>query len=221
MKTEPVGTVVMADTDTDTIFAMGSVVTVKTAIGPAVTGEVLAFDQKTRILILKQPASNKKNTQCDIVTLYTSRATDIMVLSEPEPNATPPALPQIDLSSLRKRMDRAVSERRTISAAMNSRATEDARQLYLRLSRFNLNPRWTSDTSIDVMNVVTVLPPYTKESVIITTEESNTKATQTKEYVQKIIEKYYEDKKQQMFEKSQEHPSRPTAASANSEQNQH
>ncbi|KAF2362924.1 Anticodon-binding domain [Trinorchestia longiramus] len=156
------GLLTMTDHD---IFTIGSTVSVTTAVDEDISGEVMAFDSKARVLVLKLPAANNKATMCNIHTVYMSKIKNIHIAEEPESNVSPPPLPEIDISVLRKRFDKAVQERKVISSAMNSKASRIGQQLYIRLAKCMPEARWNDDAAIIVMESVAVTPPYTADFV--------------------------------------------------------
>ncbi|XP_055316892.1 LSM12 homolog A-like [Sitodiplosis mosellana] len=164
-------------------FSIGSMVSCTTCFKQSVEGEVLAFDQMSKMLILKCTSSNSSKLN-DIFVVNLALCSDVQVKKEVE---KVPDVPQsLNLQRLSTRVRNACEQKERWISAMSAGVGPDGQKLYMAISKTIKQVAWRGP-NIVVFNDVTIKPPYKLEDVNGSPDSRQLK------YVRKIVEKFLND----------------------------
>ncbi|CAD7090511.1 unnamed protein product [Hermetia illucens] len=166
-------------------FSIGSIVACKTCFDQTVEGEVLAFDQQTKMLILKCPAKASEKLN-DVYILNLQFCSDVKVKKEV---CTIPDTPQsLNLQRLKTRLRNSVEQRQRWAKALAAGVSNDGLNVYMAIAKqLPQHVRW-SGQNIVIFDEVTVSPPYNLEN--ITT--NNQGGDHLLGYVKKLVGQFFE-----------------------------
>jgi len=161
-------------------FSIGSTVACTTCFKKEIVGEVLAFDQQARMLILKcaTPDSAKLH---DVYIVNISLCQDIQVKKEPQ--ALPEHPPSLNLTRLGTRVRNQVEQKRRLVSALTAGVSREGQKLYMAITKTITEVTW-SGPNIVVFNDVVITPPYTVDNV------TGAPGSRQLTYVKKIVEKH-------------------------------
>uniref|UniRef100_U5EQH9 Uncharacterized protein n=1 Tax=Corethrella appendiculata TaxID=1370023 RepID=U5EQH9_9DIPT len=163
-------------------FSIGSTVACTTCFKQLIEGEVLAFDQQTKMLILKCSSNNSKLNDVYIVNL--SLCSDVQV--KKEVNSVPEVPQSLNLQRLSTRARNQVEQKRMQVSALAAGVSQEGQHLFLAIARTINEVAW-SGQNIVVFKEVTITPPYKVDNVT-----GNPESRQLT-YVKKIVEKHTSD----------------------------
>nr|CAG4635122.1 EOG090X0FOW [Alona affinis] len=164
-------------------FSVGSLVSCKTCHNQIIEGEVLAFDQPTKMLILKSPSSCGRPCINDAHVVNLGQVSDVQV--KREATSSPPPHPVQNVERLKKRVKLEVERKQHMITALESGVTPEGLKLFSAVKRTIDDITWEGK-NIRVMEYVTITPPYLPENVQGSMEKAVT-------HVKKIVEKHLKD----------------------------
>nr|CAG4643561.1 EOG090X0FOW [Ilyocryptus agilis] len=165
-------------------FSVGSLVSCKTCHNQVIEGEVLAFDQPTKMLILKSPSSCGRPCVNDAHVVNLGQVSDVQVKKEAT-SSSPPPHPVQNVERLKRRVRVEVDRKRHMIEALESGVSPEGLKLFNAVKRTIEDVTW-SGKDIRVMNEITISPPYLPENVQGGSEKGNN-------HVRKIVEKHLKD----------------------------
>lgn len=169
--------------DGNEYFSVGSLVSCKTCHNQVIEGEVLAFDQPTKMLILKSPSSCGRPHVSDAHVVNLGQVSDVQV--KREATSSPPPHPVQNVERLKKRVRLEVERKQHMITALESGVTPEGLKLFQAVKRTIEDVTWDGK-DIRVMDQVTINPPYLPENV----QGNMDKAVN---HVKKIVEKHMKD----------------------------
>uniref|UniRef100_A0A2M4ADI3 AD domain-containing protein n=1 Tax=Anopheles triannulatus TaxID=58253 RepID=A0A2M4ADI3_9DIPT len=167
-------------------FSIGSTVVCTTCHNANIEGEVLAFDQTTKMLILKCPSESKVAKLNDVYIVNLAMCSDVQVKKEvcivPEPPLS------LNLQRLSTRARNQVEQKRRQLSALAAGVSPEGQNLFMAIARTISQVTW-SGPNIVVFKEVIIKPPYKVENV-----HTNAPSDQRQlSYVKKIVEKHVND----------------------------
>ncbi|CAN8021498.1 unnamed protein product [Ixodes persulcatus] len=171
-------------------FSLGSVVSCKTFYDQVIEGEVLAFDQPTKALMLKCESSSGKANVSDVRMLNLDFIADVVVKKEAGSSPVPPPQP-LNIDKLKTRARQNIEERQRLAAAVSAGVSPEGIHLFLAIRKTIDEVTW-QDKNIIVMNEVTILPPYRPENC-----KGKSDNDPSVLHVRKIVEKHIRDQQKQ------------------------
>nr|QBH72784.1 hypothetical protein [Aphelinus abdominalis] len=166
-------------------FSIGSTVACKTCYDTEIEGEVLAFDQQTKMLILKCPASCGRPSLHDVHIVNLSLVSDVQVKKEVSPTTSEP--PQsLNLQRLNTRVRNQIEEKKRMVKALQAGVSPEGQKLYIAISK-TINEITWNGPNIVVWDKVTIIPPYKVENI---QGNSDDKAFT---HIRKVVEKHLRD----------------------------
>lgn len=177
----------MAATDlgSSEYFTVGSLVTCTTCLDEQVEGEVLAFDQVTKMLIIKSQSSSNRTTLNNVHMVNLALVSDIQVKKESK--ETPPCLPSLNIARLNNRAKEQIDKKRKLVSALKAGVSPEGQRLYVAINKTIDEVSWNGEDII-VMKNVKITPPYKPENV---RGNMDSKALI---HVRKIVEKHVKDR---------------------------
>jgi hypothetical protein len=149
--------------------------------GGQVEGEVVAYQNSSRLLVIKAPASNGK-ASCSNIYLINADCVDKISVDDKSPVE---GLKPIDFPKLFKRRDKAVALKRARIRALSADVAPEGRTLFLAIIKTIQEVEWEGD-KIVVLKEVYIAPPYKVENVSGENDASL-------RLVKKIVEKHLND----------------------------
>eukprot|EP00879_Flechtneria_rotunda_P004289 GHRR01004538.1.p1 GENE.GHRR01004538.1~~GHRR01004538.1.p1 ORF type:complete len:178 (+),score=50.01 GHRR01004538.1:277-810(+) len=129
-----------------------------------VTGTVFGYDPGTEMVMIKQPG-----THGGVVNLRLYKADQLQVLHAERPKRQPDLkLPYVDKDRARQREEKSLQQAEADMAKVGAGVTKEAQSIFDALSK--TMPCVWQGQSIFVMDVVTIEPPYTVDSVTTSIE---------------------------------------------------
>nr|CAG4641274.1 EOG090X0FOW [Eulimnadia texana] len=168
-------------------FSVGSIVSCRTCYNEEIEGEVLAYDVRTKMLILKCSAATGRPLLYDVHVVNLSQVSNVDV--KKEATSPPPPHPVQNVEKLKKRARSELDKKRYIIKALTSGATHEGVKLYNVIKKTRIDDVVWEGQNIKVMDSVVIHPPYMPENVT----GSESKAVT---HVRKIIEKHLKDQQQ-------------------------
>jgi len=172
---------------TDEYFTVGSVVTCTTCLNNQVEGEVLAFDQHTKMLIIKSPSSSSRATLNNVHMINLSLVSDISVKKESKETEKPPTLPPLNIQRLNARAKEQSDKKQKLVTALRDGVSPEGQRLFVAINKTIDEISWNGE-DIVVMKNVRITPPYKPENV---RGNMDSKALI---HVRKIVEKHMKDR---------------------------
>lgn len=175
-------------------FEPGQQIKCVTRFEESFTGEVVAFDLQSNILIIKSPSSSGSNCNKDLHFITVKNCADIQVLEESQGDSAKEHLPNIEMKYIQAKQQAAVNERMRLVEAVGNGVSQDGISLFLSLSKKYDRPSdltWSEKVKIVVMNSVIIKPPY-KESDCELSNPSN-KSSDALNYVRNCVKKFWEN----------------------------
>ncbi|VDK51763.1 unnamed protein product [Anisakis simplex] len=169
--------------DANVVFSAGSVVECQTALSTRITGQVLSYDQPTRLLLIKDTSSGPKPL-LRLVNL--ALVGKVCYVRDRTPEYVPYSNGSATQQQVQERMRKA--EARKLASILHTTVSLEGQRIFLHLRKTLDEVKW-QDENILVLDRVLVRPPYTVESVG-TIGDSSTN-THAKEHVCKILAKYH------------------------------
>lgn len=166
-------------------FSLGSTVSVFTASEVSVKGEVLAFDPKTKIIVLKCRSSSGLSGHNDIQLINLNMVSKVQVLEESREKAG--QLSDLNTAKLNTRLRDQVEKKKRAVMAFKAGISPQGQSLFRAISKtLDKEVDWKNE-DILVFNSVTITPPYKPENV------KGQKDSQAYKHIKKIVEKHVND----------------------------
>jgi hypothetical protein len=166
-------------------FTVGSLVTCVTCLDSEVEGEVLAYDQHAKMLIIKSPSSSNRSTLNNIHMVNLQLVKDVTVKKEMKD--TPPTLPSLNIPRLNARAKEQIDKKQKLVAALRAGVSPEGQRLFVAINKTIDEVSWHGE-DIMVMKNVKITPPYKPENV---RGNMDSKALI---HVRKIVEKHLKDR---------------------------
>lgn len=163
-------------------FSIGSTVACTTCYNQNYEGEVLAFDQQTKMLILK--CSSNNSTHNDVYIVNLALCSDVQVKKEVNSIPDPPM--SLNLQRLSTRVRNQVEQKKRQVSALAAGVSQEGQNLFLAIARTINQVSW-SGPNIVVFQDVTITPPYKVDNVVGSPDSRQLT------YVKKIVEKHVND----------------------------
>ncbi|KAL3250132.1 hypothetical protein MRX96_055730 [Rhipicephalus microplus] len=171
-------------------FSLGSVVCCKTCYDQVIEGEVLAFDQQTKALMLKCASSSGKANVSDIRMVNLNFVSELTVKKEAGSSQLTPPQP--------------LNTEKRLAAAISAGVSHDGIRLFLAIRKTIDDVTWQGKNII-VMNQVTIVPPYRPENC-----KGKSDSDASVLHVRKIVEKHLRDQQKQSQGTRQTSPTQPS-----------
>lgn len=171
---------------TEEFFNIGSTVSCTTRFNEEVVGEVIAFDYKTKTIVLRQPSTCGKPNLYNITLLNISNVSDVKVLNECTDE--PPELPPLSHALLKKRLAQEVQAKTIMAQASSKGVSSEGQKIFAYIFKTIQQCEW-SNKSIVVMDEVLVNPPYRSQDCVA----KDGKEAKALGHVKKIVEKYHKE----------------------------
>jgi len=166
-------------------FSIGSTVACRTCYDKEIEGEVLAFDQQTKMLVLKSSSSCGRPSLNDVHVVNLSLVSDVQVKKEVNPTNTEP--PQsLNLQRLNTRVRNQIEEKKRMVKALQAGVSPEGQKLFIAISKTITETSWNGP-DIVVWDRVTIEPPYKLENVQGNSEDK------AYNHVRKVVEKHMRD----------------------------
>ncbi|XP_058468076.1 LSM12 homolog A [Malaya genurostris] len=166
-------------------FSIGSTVACTTCYNQNIEGEVLAFDQQTKMLILKCLSASNTTKLNDVFIVNLALCSDVQVKREVNLIPDPPL--SLNLQRLSTRVRNQVEQKRRQVSALAAGVSPEGQNLFLAIARTINQVSW-SGPNIVVFQDVTITPPYKVDNV------NGSPDSRQLTYVKKIVEKHLNDK---------------------------
>jgi len=177
--------------DIPELFQVGCVVAVENLCKERFQGEVIAFDEEHKALVLKCQTADRKTNDVRVVNLLCVTKLDI----ESEAGSTAPSPPaQINIQKIRDRIKVNNEERRKMAAAIAKGVSGEGISVFLAIRKTIEEVTW-HDLDILVMNSVRIQPPYQPDNCVPSNDTVGLDH-QSVAHVKNIVEKHLKDLKQ-------------------------
>ncbi|KAK3108098.1 hypothetical protein FSP39_001151 [Pinctada imbricata] len=160
-------------------FSIGSSVACTTCYNQKLQGEVVAFDEGTKMLAIKSPAQSGKHNMFDIRMVNLSYVSNIKVLREC--NDPPPSLSTLNLAKINTRLRQNLEEKRQKASHVGVGVTPEGQRVFNSIVKTLSEVKWDGKNII-VMDEVTICPPYGVEDC-----KTKREGSQALSHVRKIV----------------------------------
>jgi len=168
--------------DTKNMFQIGS--RIKCLYnGNHLEGEIAAYHNATRLLMIKAPASNGKASANDVFVINIDCIEEKVTVAND--HASPEVNRPIDFQKLEKRRLKAIGLKKARIRALSADVAPEGRKLFLTITKTIDEVVWEGETIV-VLNEVRVFPPYKVENVQGEKEASVI-------HVKKIVDKHWKE----------------------------
>ncbi|XP_030386538.1 LSM12 homolog A [Scaptodrosophila lebanonensis] len=166
-------------------FTIGSTVLCTTCFNEEVEGEVLAFDQYTKMLILKCHSKSAEELS-DVYVLNLSLCSNVQLIKECNGNCIDD--PQkLNLEQVKMRLRKTVERRQDFLKSKNADVSPEAQELYRAIAKqYGYNEVSWQGPNIQILNEVTISPPYRVDNVV---SSSNNETSCN--YIKRIIKQFF------------------------------
>ncbi|OQR76729.1 protein LSM12-like [Tropilaelaps mercedesae] len=175
------------------VFQRGSVVSVETPFNDRFQGEVVAFDEANKALLLKSSSigqNQRKTTDVRMVNMaYVTNVTIEMEASTHDGPRAPPV--HVNIEKISSRMAKHADERRKMAAAIAGGVSAEGISLFIAVRKTIEEVSWQGK-DIMVMNSVRIQPPYRPENCV-PVSRLHAVGKQPVAHIQKIVEKHLND----------------------------
>lgn len=182
-------------------FNIGSIVSCTTCYNQKIQGEVLAFDEGTKMLAIKSTAASGKRDVHDIKMVNLSFVKHIKVTKEC--NDPPPPLTSISIQKIQSRLRQNLDEKRRQVNYIGIGVTPEGQRAFNSIVKTLNEVRWNGK-DIVVMDEVKIVPPYGPENC-------TGKEGQLLNHVKKILQKHHTEESQKSEQRKSASPV-PTAS---------
>ncbi|EDS27965.1 conserved hypothetical protein [Culex quinquefasciatus] len=165
-------------------FSIGSTVACTTCYNQNIEGEVLAFDQQTKMLILKCSSASNTSKLNDVYIVNLALCSDVQVVQEVNSIPDPPQ--SLNLQRLSTRVRNQVEQKKRQVSALAAGVSQEGQNLFLAIARTINQVSWNGP-NIVVFQDVTISPPYKVDNV------NGSPDSRQLTYVKKIVEKHVND----------------------------
>jgi len=168
-------------------FRVGSLISCQLCTNQIIEGEVVAWDQSSKVLILKSE-SKTKSTRNNVQIINLDFVSQVQMKKE-NPN-TPAPTSSLNVQRLQDRAEQKIKEKKHLVVALKQGVTPLGQSLYFAIKKTIEDVSWRNQ-DILVMDKVLVTKPYTADCV----KAFNEKAPEKKaiDHVRKIVEKHMQD----------------------------
>jgi len=173
------------DLSSEEYFTVGSLVTCTSCLDNQVEGEVLAFDQHTKMLVIKSESTSKRTTLNNVHVVNLALVSNIRVKKESK--VAPPNPPSLNIVRLNNRAREQIDKKRKLVSALKAGVSPEGQRLYVAINKTIDEVSWNGEDII-VMKNVRITPPYKPENV---RGNMDSKALI---HVRKIVEKHLKDR---------------------------
>eukprot|EP00088_Acartia_fossae_P031207 TRINITY_DN32135_c0_g1_i1.p1 TRINITY_DN32135_c0_g1~~TRINITY_DN32135_c0_g1_i1.p1 ORF type:complete len:190 (-),score=48.43 TRINITY_DN32135_c0_g1_i1:2-571(-) len=175
-----------ADLGFPDFFKVGSVISCKTCSNKDLEGEVLAWDQTTKVLVIKSESQNRSNLS-NVQIINLDFVSDVKLKKESVSPA--PAQPaSLNVQRLNNRAEEQIRQKRRL---VDAAVSPEGQRLYAAIKKTIDEVAWRND-DILVMDKVLVTKPYTPDCVKPLNESVQEK--KALDHVRKIVEKHVQDR---------------------------
>uniref|UniRef100_A0A336MVA8 CSON006466 protein n=1 Tax=Culicoides sonorensis TaxID=179676 RepID=A0A336MVA8_CULSO len=144
-------------------FSIGSTVSCTTCFNQEILGEVMAFDQQTKMLILKCATDTVDSTLKDVYFVNIAFCSNVQVQKEAQ---TPPDVPpSLNLNRLSTRVRNKVEEKKRLVSALTAGVSPEGQKLYLAITKTIRDQVTWDGPNIVINQDVVISPPYNVENV--------------------------------------------------------
>jgi len=147
-------------------------------------GEVLAFDPRTKVLVLKCPSTNGKSSVHDVHIINLSLPHEIKILADKKETVSPPS--SLNITRLENRLREQVERKKKQVMAFKAGVSPVGQKLFQAICKTIDDVSWHGE-NIYVLKEITIYPPYKPENV-----KGNMDSKALK-HVRKIVEKHISD----------------------------
>jgi len=179
-----------ADLAIPEFFSIGSLISCKTCTNKDVEGEVLAWDQSSKILIIKTESQNRSNLS-NIQIINLDFVSEVKVKKETLTSVPQP--PSLNVQRLKDRAEDQIRRKNRLVAALKAGVSPEGQRLFTAIKKTIEEVSWRNEDII-VMDKVCVTKPYTADCVRPLHEKVQEK--KAIEHVRKIIEKHLQDREE-------------------------
>lgn len=177
-------------------FNIGSIVSCTTCYNQKIQGEVLAFDEGTKMLAIKSSAASGKRDVHDIRMVNLSFVSHIKVTKEC--NDPPPPLTSISIQKIQSRLRQNLDEKRRQVNYIGIGVTPEGQRAFNSIVKTLNEVRWNGK-DIVVMDEVKIVPPYGPENC-------TGKEGQLLSHVKKILQKHHTEESQKSEQRKSASP---------------
>lgn len=147
-------------------------------------GEVLAFDPRTKVLVLKCPSTTGKSSVHDVHIINLSLPHEIKILTDKKETVSPPS--SLNITRLENRLREQVERKKKQVMAFKAGVSPAGQKLFQAICKTIDDVTWHGE-NIYVLKEITIYPPYRPENV-----KGNMDSKALK-HVRKIVEKHISD----------------------------
>jgi len=170
-------------------FTLGSQIKCRYQSGQGqVEGQVAAFQNSSRLLLVRAPASNGKSTFNNVYIINADCLEKISVDERTNPDVENKP---VDFTKLEKRRKKAIGLKKARIRALSADVPPEGRKLFLSIIKTygnELDVAWEGE-NIVVLNHVKISPPYKSDDVKSENGEKDAAVIQIK----KIVDKHWKD----------------------------
>jgi len=163
-------------------YVVGSRILAKMDNGLSVKGEIIAYEPKHKIVMIKSPGTRSGLNTVELVNL--THCVDITV--EEEAQTAPGEMPGLNTQKLDGRLRDTVEKKKRLITAFKAGISPEGQRLFQAINKTLDEVSWNGD-KIVVLREVTIDPPYRPEN--IRGKEDN----KALKYVRQIVEKHISD----------------------------
>ena len=149
-------------------FNVGTTVSCRTCLDKEIEGEVLAFDQATRMLIIKSEATSARPSLNNVHLLNLSYVSDVKIKKDRESSDKPAEPLSLNLDRLNARAQEMINKKKKLVAALKAGVSPEGQRLFAAINKTLDEVTWDKE-EIVVMRKVRITPPYTAQCVKVTT----------------------------------------------------
>jgi len=172
----------------DQMFTEGALIKV-TMVTRTFVGTVMVYDTLHNMLYLKQAASSGRESDSDIVSLNLSFAKGVSIERDPDQSlkgsaSQRPLVPKT--ANMKENFRKMVEHRKLLHDFVERDISLEGRMIFLRLKNLSLEPCWTPDNQIIVLNEVSLSPPY-RHPVYLNGEGNNSLMAMVQKAADKVF----------------------------------
>jgi len=169
---------------------IGSLIQCRLYSNKDVEGEVVAWDQEKKVMILKTESATRSNLN-NVEIINTAFITDFEVKKQmSSPVCQPPS--SLNVQRLKNRAEEQIRQKQRLVNALKAGLSPEGQRLFTAIKKTIEDVSWNKDDII-VMDKVCISKPYTPDCVKALNESVPEKAI---EHVRKIVEKHIQDREE-------------------------
>ncbi|XP_033761703.1 protein LSM12 homolog [Pecten maximus] len=186
-------------------FSIGSIVSCTTCYNQKLQGEVLAFDEGTKMLAIKTSAASGKHNRHDIRMVNLTYVSDVKIIQESDEPA--PAMASLNLQKITTRLRENLEAKKQKVNYIGIGVSADGQKVFNSIVKTLNDSRWEGK-NIVVMDEVSIRPPYN-------VEDCRGRDGQLLSHVKKIVRKHHVTEEGQKTESRKSmSPSSPSPVSS-------